>query len=118
MGKRFKRCILVFMLLICKSLSWKSPCLPLTATRNVIFFPSLIEDAYSTTPGLQYWRRMGDLDLPVLLEMGCLLLEQSAAVGGLLASLCLQEEVHLAAREKHRAGFNPGNFKLKNPVKW
>ena len=38
MGKRFKRCILVFMLLICKSLSWKSPCLLLTATRNVFFF--------------------------------------------------------------------------------
>lgn len=43
MGKRFKRCTLVFMLLICKSLSWKSPCLLLPATRNVIF-SSLIED--------------------------------------------------------------------------
>ena len=36
------------------------------------FFSSLIEDAYSMTPGLWYWRRMGDLDFPVLLEMGSL----------------------------------------------
>lgn len=37
MGKRFKKVYSVFMLLICKSLSWKSPCLLLTATRNVFF---------------------------------------------------------------------------------
>ena len=59
------------MLLICKSLSWKSPCLLLTATRNAFF-------SISNRGCLFYDSRFavleedGDPDFPVLLEMGCL----------------------------------------------
>lgn len=37
-GKEAQRCALLSLLFIGKPLSWKSSCLPLTATRNAIFF--------------------------------------------------------------------------------
>lgn len=107
-GKRFKRCILVFMLLICKSLCWKSLCLLLTATRNAIF-PSLPEDAYSMTSGLQYQRRMRDLDCPVLLEMGHLL---TGGVGESSWTLVCCLQGCLAGRESTVCIKIPRNFKL------
>lgn len=99
------------MLLICKSLSWKSPCLLLTATRNAIL-SSLIEDAYSMTPGLQHWRRMGIGTFSCLLRQGACCVSSGLRVGGLLASLCLQGEVHLVESEKYHATSSPGNFRL------
>lgn len=80
------------MLLICKSLSWKSSCLLLTATRNAFFFFFFFsnrEDAYSRTSGLQDWRRMGALDFAGLQEKRRWSWEDGLR-GGLLASLCLQ----------------------------
>lgn len=105
------------MLLICKSLSWKSPCLLLTATRNAIL-SSLIEDAYSMTPGLQHWRRMGIGTFSCLLRQGACCVSSGLRVGGLLASLCLQGEVHLVESEKYHATSSPGNFRLTERSQW
>lgn len=87
-GKEVQKVHSGFMLLICKSLSWKSPYLLLTATRNVIF-SSLIEDCLFSAPGLQYWRRRGDLAFPVLLEMGCLSPPGESAQSGWTSGLPL-----------------------------
>lgn len=53
---------------------------------------------------------MGDLDLPVIFEEGRLLLGSGLGVDGLLASLCRQEGVHLAGREKHSCKFQSQEF--------
>lgn len=93
-GKEVQRCVLLFMLLICKSLSWKSLCLLLTATRNASF-SSLVENAYSEIPGLQYWRRRGDSDFLVLFSK-TLVAWTGGLQGRTLGPLGLQEEGHPA----------------------
>lgn len=39
-------------------------------------------------------------------------------MGGLLASLCVQEELPLAGRETHRVCFRPRNFGLPERSQW
>lgn len=71
MGKRVKRCTLVSMLLICKSLSWKSPCLLPTAARNA-FFSFSNRGCLFCDSRFAVLEEDGDMNFPVLLERGSL----------------------------------------------